>query len=124
VPLGAHIRQKREELKLSQREAARILGVGLATVRNWERGRAEVHDAYRPRVIRFLGFDPNPVRSFPERIRAARHATGLSRKALALRLGLDPGTVRAWEAGRGSSGQGRVRRALEEFVVAVAGDLG
>jgi DNA-binding transcriptional regulator YiaG len=116
VPLGEHIRQRREDLKLSQREAARILGVGLATLRNWERGRAKVSDSYQPRAIRFLGFDPNPVRSFPERIRAARHAAGLSQKAVALRLGLDPSTVRTWEAGRGESGHGRVRRVLEAFV--------
>lgn len=121
MPLGEHIRRKREELKLSQREAARALRVGLATLRNWERGRTTVRDGYRPRVIRFLGVDPNPAGSFPERIRAARHAAGLSQKALALRLELDPATVRAWEAGRGESGQGRVRRMLEEFVEAGLG---
>jgi DNA-binding transcriptional regulator YiaG len=116
VPLGHLIRGKRLELKLTQRQVARNLRVGLATLRNWEAGRAKVRDRYRPRVIRFLGFDPNPARSFPERIRAARHAAGLSQKALALRLGLDPSTVRIWEAGRGESGQGRVRRLLEDFV--------
>jgi len=124
VPLGHLIRGRRLELKLSQREAARALGVGLASLRNWEAGRATVRDGYRPRVIRFLGFDPNPAGSFPERIRAARHAAGLSQKGLAIRLALDPATVRAWEAGRGESGQGRVRRMLEEFVEVELGQGG
>jgi transcriptional regulator with XRE-family HTH domain len=117
VPIGARVRERRQELGLTQREAARELRVALATYRNWEAGRAEVSDAQYPKVVRFLGGDPNPApRSLPERVRAARLARGLSPKALALRLGLDPSTVRAWEAGKGSAGQDRVRRLLEEFV--------
>ena len=93
------------------------MGVALATLKNWEKGRAKVGEAYYLKVIRFLGYDPNPVpRSLPERIRAARLALGLSPKALALRLGLDPSTVRAWEAGRGEDGHGRVRQVLLEYV--------
>jgi DNA-binding transcriptional regulator YiaG len=97
------------------------MGVSLATIKNWERGRAVVGEAYYSRVIRFLGYDPNPVpRSLSERLRAARKEAGLSQKGLALRLGLDPSTVRAWEAGRVGDGHERVREALEEFIGAVA----
>ena len=96
-----------------------MLRVALATLKNWEKGRAKVGEAYYLKVIRFLGHDPNPVpRSLPERLRAARLASGLSQKGLALRLGLDPSTVRAWEAGRGDSGHERVRQVLEEFAAA------
>lgn len=110
---------------LSQRKAARALGVALATLKNWEKGRAEIGEAYYLKVIRFLGYDPNPIpRTLPERLRAARLALGLSQKALALRLGLDPSTVRAWEAGRGESGQERVRLLLEEFAAEGEADLG
>lgn len=104
---------------LTQREAARTLGVALATLRNWEKGRAKIGEAHYLKVIRFLGYDPNPApRSLPERLRAARRVSGLSQKALALRLGLDPSTVRAWEGGRGDLGHGRVRQVLGEFVAA------
>ena len=101
---------------LTLRQAAEALGVSLATLKSWEKGRAKVGETYYPKVIRFLGYDPNPApRSLPERLRAARRALGLSQKALALRLGLDPSTVRAWEAGGGDLGHGRVRQVLEEF---------
>jgi transcriptional regulator with XRE-family HTH domain len=97
-----------------------VLGVSLATVKNWENGRTTVGEASYARVVRFLGHDPNPApRSLAERLRAARRAMGISQKTLALKLGLDPSTVRAWEAGRGSVGHGRVRHVLEEFVATV-----
>jgi len=105
---------------MTQRETARTLQVGLATLRNWEAGRTTVSEACRPRVVGFLGYDPTPAPcSWPERLRAARLAIGLDQKALALRLGLDPSTVRAWEAGRGSTGHSRVRQALHEFALEV-----
>ena len=91
--------------------------VSLATVKNWEKGRASVGDSYHERVIHFLGYDPNPApSSFSERLRVARKAAGLSQKALALGLGLDPSTVRAWESGRVGAGHERVREVLEDFM--------
>lgn len=111
------MRQRRKELGLTQQGAARALGVGHSTLKNWERGRTEIRESLYPLVIRFLGHDPNPVpQSLAERIRAARQLSGLSQKALALRLGLDPSTLRAWEAGRGESGHGQVREALEAYL--------
>ncbi len=119
--MGEHLRLRRSELGLTLRETARALGVSLATVKNWENGRAKVGEAPYSRVIRFLGHDPNPApRSLSERLRAARKVMGLSQKALALHLGLDPSTVRAWEAGRVGDGHDRVRQTLEEFMAAVA----
>lgn len=119
VPLGGFVRERREYLGLTQREAAREIRVSLSSLRSWERGRARVRDEHYPAVIRFLGHDPNPTpRSLPERVRAARLMEGLSQKALALRLGLDPSTVRAFEAGKGEAGYGRVRLVLEDYVAA------
>lgn len=43
---------------------------------------------------------------------------GLSQKALALRLGLDPYTVRGFEIGGGRSGDRRVCQVFEEYVAA------
>jgi transcriptional regulator with XRE-family HTH domain len=115
--MGEHVRRRRKERGLAQRESAKELHVSLATLRNWEAGRAKVGERYYRRVVGFLGHDPNRTpRSLPERIRAARLALGLSQKGLALRLGLVPSTVRAWELGQGESGHERVRQALQEFV--------
>jgi transcriptional regulator with XRE-family HTH domain len=113
------------KLQLTLREAAEVLGVSLATLKNWENGRATIGDSYHPRVVRFLGHDPNPAaQSLSERLRKMRKAAGLSQKALALRLGLDPSTVRAWEAGRVGAGHGRVREVLEEFMLTATVESG
>ena len=48
--MGEHVRRRREELTLTQREAARAVGVALATLKNWEKGRAKVGEAYGARV--------------------------------------------------------------------------
>lgn len=119
MPLGEQLLGRRRSLGLLQKEAARAIGVSLSTFRNWERGRAEVREEHYPALIRFLGYDPNPARSLPERVRSARLREGLSQKALALRLGLDPSTVRAWEAGEVALRHGRVRQLLLEYVGAV-----
>jgi DNA-binding transcriptional regulator YiaG len=119
--LGDLVRERRRELELRLCEAARVIGVSTATIKNWEAGRAAIGDASFPKVIRFLGRDPNAApTSLSERVRAARKATGLSQKGLALSLGLDPSTIRAWEAGQVGYGHERVREALEAFIGAVA----
>ena len=99
------------------------MGVSVSTVKNWEKGRATVGDSYHARVVRFLGYDPSPApQSLSERLRKARKAAGLSQKALALRMGLDPSTVRAWESGRVGAGHERVREVLEDFMAEVSAE--
>lgn len=49
--MGEHVRRRRQELGLTQREAAKTLAVSLATLRNWEAGRAKVGEAYYRKVI-------------------------------------------------------------------------
>ena len=55
---------------------------------------------YRP-SSRFLGYAPEPsADSFPDRLVTERRVLGLSQRRTAERLGVDPGTLQGWEAGR------------------------
>src|SRR4030095_2778598 len=101
--LGDHIRLRRLDLGLLQREAAVRIGVSEALIYNWERNRASPQGHQLPGVIRFLGYDPHRApRSFSERLTAIRRTLGLSQKAMAERLGIDTGTLRNCESGRRS----------------------
>ena len=58
--LGEHLKKRRQELGLLQRQAANQMGIGIDTFRNWESGNTEpVASQFRP-VIAFLGYDPTP----------------------------------------------------------------
>lgn len=99
--LGDHIRKKRLDLGLFQRDVADQIGVSEATIYNWERNTnsPQVHDI--PAVIRFLGYNPLPSSSsFPEQLRYKRRLLGLSQTGMAKRVGVDPTTFRKWDQGR------------------------
>ena len=55
-----------------------------------------------PKIVAFLGYDPfgPPPDGFPAQLKAARIAAGLTRRQLAARLGVHPGTVAEWERGK------------------------
>jgi transcriptional regulator with XRE-family HTH domain len=89
------------DLGITQKEAARLMGADQWTVINWEKGRTEPAARYVPRIVRFLGHDPFPRgTTLAQRLRAARRARGLSHRALARELGIDPTTLLGWEQGR------------------------
>jgi transcriptional regulator with XRE-family HTH domain len=108
--LGERIRRRRLDLGLTQRTLARRLGVREETVHLWELDRIRPLARHYGRLVRVLGFDPEPPsHSLAERLRAARRRAGLTQAELARRLGLDEGTVVQMEAGRRRHG----RRAVE-----------
>jgi len=55
ISVGDHIRKRRLELGLLQKEAARQLGVNPWTVLNWERGHTEPPVSAMPDIFQFLG---------------------------------------------------------------------
>ncbi len=89
------------DLGLRQSEVAARVGVGTQTVNYWENGHFNPEAQYVPAIIAFLGYDPfgPPPASFPLQLKAARMAAGLTRRQLATRLGVHPGTVAEWERG-------------------------
>ena len=55
--LGDHIRKKRLDLGLLQKEVAERIGVGKTTIYNWEKNRTTPASRFRRRIIQFLGYD-------------------------------------------------------------------
>jgi transcriptional regulator with XRE-family HTH domain len=99
--MGDHIRRKRLDLGLTQKEAARKIGVDDVTLRHWENHQTSPQTYLIPRVVSFLGYLPYvSAKSFSEWLRNCRRALGLSQRQLAEKLGMDESTVRGWETGR------------------------
>jgi transcriptional regulator with XRE-family HTH domain len=98
--IGDHLRKRRLDLGLVQREAAERLGVDHCTITNWELNRAKPALRFLPRILRFLGDIPFPPgRSLPERLRVRRRNLELSQGELARRLEVDESTLARWERG-------------------------
>ena len=57
--LGDHIRKKRLNLGLTQREAAHLIGVEQCSVYNWEKRGMNPAQRVQTAIIDFLGYDPN-----------------------------------------------------------------
>ena len=59
VTLGDHLRRRRLELGMFQKDVAAQIGVTASTIWNWEHGWT-VDTRLLPRVIAFLGYNPLP----------------------------------------------------------------
>ena len=114
--LGQHLKKRRRELGLLQREAAIRLGVSTETVVNWETGRTEpVPAQFRP-IVTFLGYDPTlEPQTLAERLAAKQRRLGASLAQVARYLGWDPGSLRRYLDGTWRLSPDR-RDALEAFL--------
>jgi len=99
--LGEHIKKRRLELKLTQKEAGQQLGVSLETILNWEKGKTTPPIPYLPAIHSFLGYDPYPPSTtiIGERLLARRRQEGWTQRHCAEFLGVDPTTLGDWEKG-------------------------
>jgi len=96
--LGEHLRKRRMELGLLQRQVALQLGVSPFTYLTWEKDQLEPEVRMVPRIIGHLGYDPFPEpKTLGERIKAKRRRFGLSQEQAAKHLSIDEGTLRRWE---------------------------
>ena len=115
--LGDHLRKRRLKLALTQRKAARCLGVTAVTVLHWERGDTQPLVASMPGIIGFLGYNPFPEpKDLSERLLAKRRLMGWTIKEAAGRLGVDEGTWGEWER-EGCIPWQRYRTVVETFLV-------
>jgi transcriptional regulator with XRE-family HTH domain len=118
--IGEHLRKRRLDLGLRQKDAARAIGANFKTYENWEQEKYEPEVRFWPGMIRFLGYDPSPEpKTLGERIQATRYRQGISQRELARRLGIDPSTITAWEAGTVEKPYPRFLRLFEEYVESV-----
>src|SRR5258708_33464646 len=92
--LGEHLKKRRKELGLLQREAGERMGVSAETVANWEKDKTKpVATQFRP-VLAFLGYDPTPTpQTLAHPLAAKQRTLGASRAEVARHLGWDPGTL-------------------------------
>lgn len=99
--LGDHIRKRRLDLALFQKDVARRLGSNETSIWNWERNRSSPALRFIPRIIEFLGYTPDGTEpeTLGQRIVAWRRLRGITQKELARRLRVDPSTIGSWERG-------------------------
>jgi transcriptional regulator with XRE-family HTH domain len=99
--IGDHLKKRRIDLNLKQREVAIEIGVCFASIQLWERGIGEPGVKQFPAIIRFLGYVPFPqIVGNGGRIAYLRQCAGLTQDELATAMQCDPGTIGRWERGR------------------------
>lgn len=99
--LGDHIRKKRLDLDLMQKDIAKILKVEKETVWNWENNRGEPEIKYYPAIMDFLGYCPYvKPQTWGEKLKLFRTHSGLTFKQLAKNIGVDPCSLQRWEKGK------------------------
>jgi DNA-binding transcriptional regulator YiaG len=83
-----------------QKQVARQLWVNVETLKNWERGVGTPLPRQVPRIMDFLGYDPEPEpKGMPQRIVHIRSRLGFTQEQFAKALAVDPVTVYRWEKG-------------------------
>jgi DNA-binding XRE family transcriptional regulator len=122
--LGEHLKKRRRELGLLQREAAERILIKRDTYVNWETGKTEpVAAQFRP-VVEFLGYDPAPTpTTLGERLEAKQRSLGASFSQVARHLGWDPGSLRRYLDGTWRISPDR-QLALEVFLSTEVAELG
>ncbi len=115
--LGEHIRKKRLELGLTQKEVGKIFGVSEEAVYNWESGRSRPDLKLVPKIIKFLGYIPFKPEGddLISRLKFYRLVNGLTVEELAERISKHPDQVRVWLTGRRKPSE-KNRKWLEEFL--------
>lgn len=99
--VGEHIKKERLKRGLRQKDVARLFGVDMFTILNWETGatRPQIKDV--PALINFLGYDPEPSNpiSIADHLWAKRRLQGWSQRQAATYIGVDSSTWASWESG-------------------------
>ncbi|MGH7773938.1 MAG: helix-turn-helix domain-containing protein [Candidatus Binatia bacterium] len=76
--LGDHIRKRRLDLGLLQKEVAERIGVDEGTLFNWERNKTLPQIRHIPKITQFLGYNPLSCGgSFPDTLKGLRKVLGL-----------------------------------------------
>lgn len=121
--LAEHLRARRAQRGLTQRQAAIEIGVVKDAYARWELGMSAPRNRrLLASVIAFLGYDPKISESaFGEWLVERRKSLGLTPSEMAERLDMSVVTLRTWE--RGVRPSGRRTREMEARIVELAGLL-
>ena len=112
--IGEHIRKRRLEQNLFQADVARLIGVEETSIYNWESNRSNPSVKYIPEIIKFLGYLPDifPNKTLGEKLIYYRKVHGLSQKKLAVKLGIDQGTLRRIEKNSPASKKALIQKII------------
>jgi len=115
--LGKHIRKRRLELGLTQKEVGEFFGVSEETIYNWESGKKQPDLKLMPKVIKFLGYIPFEPEGddLISRLKFYKLVNGLTVEELAEKISKHPDQVRAWLTGRRKPSR-KNEKWLEEFL--------
>jgi len=100
--LGQHIRKKRAQLRIMQKEVALRIDVSEDCITNWENERSIPQIQFYPRIVQFLGYNPFEYGSetLGQKIKTYRNLNGLSHKQMGKLLSVNASTIGAWESGK------------------------
>jgi len=117
ITFGDHIRKKRMEIKLLQRQVALLIGVTEDCITLWEKNHSIPQIKYYPRIIEFLGYCPFEIdeSTFSGRLKSYRLKNGLSNKKLGKNLNVNGSTILAWEGNRSIPNQQHLQN-IEAFI--------
>ena len=100
VTLGDHLRRRRIELGLCQKDVAARLDVTTSTVWNWENSGA-VALRFIPSVVEFLDYDPvSQPEDLLQRLAWYKLFSGLNLERLGVEMGRNPEQLADWLSGR------------------------
>jgi transcriptional regulator with XRE-family HTH domain len=99
--LGDHIRKRRLDLKLFQKQVAAQIAVDTTMIYNLERNATSPQIHVLPQIIRFLAYNSLPAQeSLAEKLLLTRRVIGLTQKEMAKRMGLIRPRWPGWNGGR------------------------
>lgn len=115
--LGEHLKKRRYELSLRQKDVADKIEINQSTYITWETDQAEPEIRCWPQIIDFLGFDPfaDKEGTLGERLQTRYRELGIPRKRAAVLLGIDEGTLPRYERGKWQPGK-RNAEIIERFL--------
>jgi transcriptional regulator with XRE-family HTH domain len=98
--LGDHLRKRRLDLGLTQKQAAKMMGAHALSVVNWEKNYAQPSIGHMAAAVAFMGYSPfAECDNMAQRLVNLRKAAGLTQEFFARQLGVDPSTLARWERG-------------------------
>ena len=100
--IGDHLRKRRLDLRMAQKEVAEKLGIRTYTIRGWEYNQYSPEIRHMPKIIEFLGYVPwnTFAKTIGEKITAYCKLHGITKQELAQQLDIHPYTVSRWMAGK------------------------
>jgi DNA-binding transcriptional regulator YiaG len=100
--LGEHIRKKRIERTMLQKELAALLGVTEDCITGWEKERTEPQVKYYPNIIAFLEYYPfvHETETLAGKLKQIRFCYGLSFRQCAYQFSISEDAAKRWERGK------------------------